>query len=246
MIPEGKEKVKDRQAVFVTPTNPFGNYPEEEIAHNDFTVSQKVPHITRWQNDQNAVCWVRLSRAQDQGLEFWQTKSFAIMTNGTIPGDCIDRVTSQDGDRVLFERLETPRPAQKVKLKMNWHSQQQQQKHSTSDTHVPSSWKQGVKREDQAGAQDVTDHSIEADLATRKLVHTSSKMDVDTQVNTHALLKDGTVKEEFTETNSEAIDNIKMGSNKNCTRDNLAKEKMVFSQESSQAIFDMGNVELTN
>ena len=31
------------------------------------------------------------------------------MTYATIPGDCIDRVTSQDGDRVLFERLGTPK-----------------------------------------------------------------------------------------------------------------------------------------
>ena len=84
------------------------------------------------------------------------------MTYATIPEDCIDSVTSQDGDRVLVERLATPRLAPKVTLNVNWHSQQQQ--HSTSDTHVPSTWKHGVKREDQAGAQDVTDHYIEADL----------------------------------------------------------------------------------
>ena len=103
------------------------------------------------------------------------------MTYATIPGDCIDRVTSQDGDRVLFERLETPRPAPKVTLKKNWHGQQQQ--HSTSDTHVPSLWKQGTKREDETGAQDVSDHSTEADVAHRKLEHTSSNMDVDAQLN---------------------------------------------------------------
>ena len=31
------------------------------------------------------------------------------MTHATIPGDCIDRVTSQIGERVDFERLETPK-----------------------------------------------------------------------------------------------------------------------------------------
>ena len=87
------------------------------------------------------------------------------MTHATIPGDCIDRVTSQDGDRVIFERLETPRPAPKVTLKKNWQSQQQQ--HSTFNL-----WKLRTQREDRAGAQDVTDHSTEADLATRKLGHT--------------------------------------------------------------------------
>ena len=193
-IPGRKEKDKARQPVFPTPTNPFGNDLEEEELHDDYTVPQKVLYVTRWKHDQNAVHCVRLSRAQDQGLEFWQTKSFAIMTYALIPGDCIDRVTSQDGDRILFVRLETQRPAPKVTLKMNGHSQQHHLQHSTSDTHVPSLWKQDTKREDQAGAQDVTDHSTEADLAHRKLRHTSSNMDVDTQVNTHALLKDDAVK----------------------------------------------------
>ena len=136
LILGGKEKDKARQAVFLTPTNPFGNDPEEEGPHDDYTFRKKVPYVTRWKPYQDAVFWIRLSKAQDQGLEFWQTKSFAIMTHATIPGDCIDRVTSQNGDRVLFERLETPWPAPKVTLKQNWQSQRAAF-HSTSDTDVP-------------------------------------------------------------------------------------------------------------
>ena len=174
--------------------------------------------------------WVRLSKAQDQGLEFWQTKSSAIMTYATIPGDCVHRVTSQDGDRVIFERLEIPRPAPKVTLKKNWQSQQQQ--HSTSDTDVPGLWYQGTKRED-AGAQYFMDHSTEAHLAHRKLVHTTSNMDVDTLLgDKEGNRKNEAVKEEITETNTKAIARIKSGSNKNCIREDLAKEKMMFSQES--------------
>ena len=41
-IPGRKEKDKARQAVFLTPTNPFGNDPVEEGPHDDYTVSQKV------------------------------------------------------------------------------------------------------------------------------------------------------------------------------------------------------------
>ena len=50
---------------------------EEEIAHSDFTVPQKVSDITRWRHDQNAVFFflVRLSRVQE-GMEFWQTVFF--------------------------------------------------------------------------------------------------------------------------------------------------------------------------
>ena len=180
-------------------------------------------------------------------MEFWQTKSFAIMTYAMIPGDCIDRVTSQDRDRVIFERRETPRLAPKVTLKKNWQSQQQQ--HATSDTDVPCLWRHGTKREDQAGAQDVADHSTEADLAHRKLEHTTSNMDVDTrlgdkEVSTDALLKSEAVKEEITETNTKATERIKSGSNQICIREDLVKEKIMFSRESCPAIFEMGNVEL--
>ena len=137
---------------------------------------------------------------QKRRIKDWQTKSFAIMTCATIP-DCTDRFACQEGDRVLFERLEMSRPAPKATVKMNCHSKQQQEQHSTPHTHVLGTWKQDVKRESQASAQDVTDHSIEADLATRKRGQSSSNMDVHTHVNTQALLKDETERKEVTETN---------------------------------------------
>ena len=90
-ITGGKEKDEARQTVFLTPTNPFGNDPEAEEPHDDYTVPQKEPCVTRWKPNQRAVYWVRLSKALDHGLKFWQTKSFEIMTYATIPGGCIDR-----------------------------------------------------------------------------------------------------------------------------------------------------------
>ena len=102
------------------------------------------------------------------------------MTYAAIPGDCMDRVTSQNGDRVNFERLETPRPAPKETWKKNRHSQQQ--KHTTSGTDVPSTWKREAEREDQSGSQDVTDHSTEADQAPGNGRHTTSNVDVDTHL----------------------------------------------------------------
>ena len=41
-----KEKDKARQAVFLTPTNLFGNDPEEKEPHDDCTFPQKV-HTTK-------------------------------------------------------------------------------------------------------------------------------------------------------------------------------------------------------
>ena len=67
--------------------------------------------------------WIRLSRAQDQGLKFWQTKSNAIIVRDLLPADCIYNVISKNGGQALFERLSTPLPP-KVALRSRWHSQQ--------------------------------------------------------------------------------------------------------------------------
>ena len=131
MIPGGKEEDKARQAVFLTPVNLCGKDPLEEKPHSDYTVPQKAPYETKWKRNQER-----------------QKQSFAIMTYFTVPGDCIDRVTAQDGDRVLFERLATPRPAPKVTLKRIW--------------------KQRATWERKAEVQDDSKHIAEADQATRK------------------------------------------------------------------------------
>ena len=167
------------------------------------------------------------------------------MAYATIPGDCIDRVTAQNGDRVIIERLATQRPAPKVTLKRKWQSQQPQQERRPqqpiSNTDVTRLWKQRSTWESQAEVQDDSKHITEVDQAPGDRMQSISKMDVDTHlgdkyVNTNAFPND--------EANNQVIERVKIGSNNLCIREDLAKEKMVFRQESSQAIFEMGNVEL--
>ena len=109
-----------RQTVFFTPRNPFGGDSDKEELRDDDTVPQKMHYHSHWKRNQDAVYWVKFSRAQDQGLQFWQTKSHPVIVPSPVPADCIYRVTSQNGDRILFERLSTPRPAPKDILKSNW------------------------------------------------------------------------------------------------------------------------------
>ena len=205
-IPGGKEEDKARQAVFLTPLNPFGKDREEEKPRSHYTVPQKAPIETRWKRNQDA----RWKEAQDQGLQFWQTKSFAIMAYFTIPGDWIDRVTAQNGDRVFFERLATP-------TKRNWQSQQQQQEQQPpiSNTDVPSIWKQGATWESLADVQDDSKHIVEADPVLGNREQTTSQMNVDThlsdkEVSTNALVKNEAVKEELTDTNTKALKKTKL------------------------------------
>ena len=174
------------------------------------------------------------------------------MTYVTIPGDCVDRVTAQNGDQVLIEGLATPRPAPKVTLKRNWQSQQQQEQQPQqpiSHTDVPSIRKQRATWESKAEVQDDSKHIVEADRVPANPKQSTSQVHVDThlsdkKVSTNAPVKNEALKKEFTDTNTEAIERIQIGSNKLCIREDLAKEKMVLSQESSQAIFEMGDAEL--
>ena len=146
-----------------------------------------------------------------------------------MPRDCIDRVTSQNGDR-----LATPRPAPKVTLKRYWQTQQQQPQQPKLEDDTQSVWKQRATWESRAGVRDDTKHATEG-RATRQLVLPTSEATDDTHL---------TLKEELTDTNTKAIERIKIGSNKICIQEDLANEKMMFSTESSQAIFNMGHVEL--
>ena len=97
--------VRVHQATRFRPFNPFGENPAEEAPSDDFTMPRKVHYHSIWKHDQDAVCWVKLSRAQDQGLRFWQTKSSAIIVHNLVPAKCIHKVISQNGDRTLRKTL---------------------------------------------------------------------------------------------------------------------------------------------
>ena len=166
LIPGGKENDKARQAVFCTPLDPFGSDPNEEKPDDDYIVSQRVHYQTCWKHNQVAVSWIKLFRAQDQGLPFWHIKSFAIIIYATVPGDCIYRVISQSGDRVPHETLATPRPAPKATLKSNWHTQQQQQR--TLREGANSISKEIATWESKAGVRDETKNSTEVERCILK------------------------------------------------------------------------------
>ena len=73
-------------------------------------------------------------------------------------------------------------------------------------------------------------HATEVERASRKLV----------QVGTHLSEKE-VITDAFSnnEANTQDIERVKIGPNKICIREDLAKEKVVFSKESSRAIFEM-------
>ena len=89
--------------------------------------------------------------------------------------------------------------------------------------------------------RDETKNATEVEMTTSNSERTASKVDVgihlsEQEVVTDALFKNGAKTQE--------LERVNIGSNKICIREDLAEDKMVFSEESTRAIFEMGNVEL--
>ena len=54
---------------------------------------------------------------KNKGLQFWQTRSHAIILYDSVRADCIGKVVSLQGDKFLFQRVSMPRLAPKLVLK---------------------------------------------------------------------------------------------------------------------------------
>ena len=113
--------------MFFSPINPCGQDDEEEPIHDDMTVPRKFHYCRKWRHNQDAIYWIKLKKAQDLVLYFWQTKSNAIIVHDPVPPESIFEVISRMDKKVFYERLSAPRPAPKVTLRSSWHVQQQQQ-----------------------------------------------------------------------------------------------------------------------
>ena len=79
LVAGGRECKEGRQTIFFTPLNPYGEIPDEDASTDDPSVTRMVHYHSNWKCTQDAISCVKLSRAQDQGLRFWETKSKAII-----------------------------------------------------------------------------------------------------------------------------------------------------------------------
>ena len=81
---------------------------EIQMKKNPVTIYQcrgRVHYHSNWKHDQDVACWIKLCRAQDQGLRFLQTKSNTIIVHSHVLADRICNSISQNGDRTWCERL---------------------------------------------------------------------------------------------------------------------------------------------
>ena len=71
-----------------------------------------------WKKHQNTVDWVDINLALKKGFKFYQTRSNAIILQGTLPAYCIPKVVRLKTGEVLYEKAYmSPRLPPKISLR---------------------------------------------------------------------------------------------------------------------------------
>ena len=122
LIPGGQNSSK-RQTVFFLPIDPRDKE-HKDPEKIDFSVPRRAQYLhSAWKRHQDAVFWVDIDLAIGEGLVSYQTRSNAIILQGTLPAHCIPKVERLKTGEVLYERRYlSPRPPPKISLKhdRNW------------------------------------------------------------------------------------------------------------------------------
>ena len=117
LIPGGQD-LSRRQTVFFLPIDPRDeNHKDPDFF--DFSVPRRAKCVhSAWKKHQDAVFWVDINLAIKEGLTFYQTRSNAIILQGTLPAYCIPKVERLKTGEVLYERpYLSPRPPPKISLR---------------------------------------------------------------------------------------------------------------------------------
>ena len=103
LIPGGQDSSR-RQTVFFLPIDPRDeNHKDPE--HIDFSVPRRARYVhSAWKRHQDAVFCVDIDLAIREGLTFYQTRSNAIILQGTLPAYYIPTVERLKTGEVLYER----------------------------------------------------------------------------------------------------------------------------------------------
>ena len=90
------------------------------------TIDLEAPSLARymhtaWKKHQNTVYWVDIKLAQKKGLNFYQTRSNAIILHETLPACCIPKAVRMRTGEIMYEKVyESPRPLPKISLWNDW------------------------------------------------------------------------------------------------------------------------------
>ena len=114
----GGQDLSRRQTVFFLPIDPRDES-HKDPEHIDFSVPRLARYLhSAWKKHTDTVFWVDMDLALGKGLTFYQTRSNAIILQGTLPAYCIPKVVRLKSGEVLYEKSYlSPRPPPKISLR---------------------------------------------------------------------------------------------------------------------------------
>ena len=117
LVPGG-QNLSNRQTVFFLPVDPMDkSHKDPETI--DLSEARHALYLQKaWKRHQDAVYWVDIDLAIQEGLKFYQTRSNAIILHETLPVHCIPKVVRMETGEVKYENVYmSPRPPPKISLK---------------------------------------------------------------------------------------------------------------------------------
>ena len=88
--------------VFFLPVDPM-NKSHKDPDVIDLSEPRRAQYLhSAWKKPQDAVFWVDINLAIRKGLTFYQTRSNAIILQGTLPAHCIPQVVRLKTGEVFF------------------------------------------------------------------------------------------------------------------------------------------------
>ena len=107
-----------RQTVFFLLVDPRDES-QKDPEYIDFSVPRLARYVhSAWKKHQDAVFCVDINLAIKEGLTFYQTRSNAIILQGTLPVHCFLRVERlKTGEKLYQRQYLSPRPPTKISLK---------------------------------------------------------------------------------------------------------------------------------
>ena len=114
LIPGGQD-LSRRQTVLFLPIDPRDK-DHEDPEYIDFSVPRRAKYVhSAWKKHQDAIYRFDINLSIQKGLTLYQTRSNAIILQGTLPAYCIPKVERLKTGEVLNERpYLSPRPPPKI------------------------------------------------------------------------------------------------------------------------------------
>ena len=104
LILEGVSLKTGRQAVFFTVVNPMDNQDGLGETLRDLSQARIAPYKNTWKHFQDTVFWCNLKLAQQRGLQFYQTRSSAVILHDTLPAEFIEKAICMKTNDQLYQR----------------------------------------------------------------------------------------------------------------------------------------------